>query len=231
MFRLGLQIKMKIFLLEDDLSIQKGIELKLKKENHEVICAGSVSQARQEIRRTFDLAILDLNLPDGSGMDICLELKKKANVLHILVLTSNDSETDIVMGYEMGADDYMTKPFSLSVLISKINAISRRMEQHLKKRSKSIFFDAAKQTIEIRGKTIALTRNEWRLFYNLWQNAGQIMTKEQLLESLWDIDGEFVDENTLAVNIRRLREKVEENPSDPVIIENVRGVGYRINNL
>jgi len=218
---------MRIFLLEDDSSLQKGIELKLTKEGHEIICAGRLSQARLEIRKKFDIAILDLNLPDGSGMDICRELREKQAAAHIIILTSNDTETDIVMGYETGADDYITKPFSLSVLISKINAVQRRIPQP---KNLIISSDPAKQTAEIHGRIINLTRNEWRLFYVLWQNAGQTLTKEKLLESLWDIDGEFVDENTLAVNIRRLREKIEENPSEPAIIENVRGIGYRLNN-
>ena len=221
---------MKIFLLEDDNSLQKGIDLKLSKEGHQVICADTVASARQKINNAFDMAILDLNMPDGSGMDICREFREKPKVPHILILTSNDAETDIVMGYEMGADDYMTKPFSLSVLLSKINAVQRRIGQTTQN-IPAYIFDSAKQTVEIRGEIVSLTRNEWRLLYALWQNAGQTLTKERLLETLWDIDGEFVDENTLAVNIRRLREKIEENPSAPAIIENVRGVGYRLNRL
>lgn len=224
--------KMKIFLLEDDMSLQKGVELKLKKEGHYVVCSDSVASARKKTGMIFDMAILDLNLPDGSGMDICRELRKNTAAPHILILTSNDTETDIVMGYEMGADDYMTKPFSLSVLLSKVNAVQRRAEQTAAHgTSKDVLFNSDKQTVEVRGQTVLLTRNEWRLFHALWQNAGQTLTKEKLLESLWDIDGEFVDENTLAVNIRRLREKIEENPSNPVIIENVRGIGYKANKL
>ena len=222
---------MQIFLLEDDSSLQRGLELKLSKEGHCVICAQSLAAARQKIQKNFDMAILDLNLPDGSGMDICQELRKKPPVPHILILTSNDAETDIVMGYELGADDYMTKPFSLSVLMSKVNAVQRRMEELAPPQPKPFVFDPSKQTAEIRGQAVPLTRNEWRLLYALWQNVGQTLTKEQLLESLWDIDGEFVDENTLAVNIRRLREKIEENPSNPEIIKNVRGIGYRLNQI
>ena len=220
---------MKIFLLEDDKSLQSGLELKLTKEGHQVTSADTVASARQKVDGTFDMAILDLNLPDGSGIDICRILQKKSVPPHILILTSNDTETDIVMGYEMGADDYMTKPFSLSVLLSKVNVVKRRIEQKSQDKSKTTIFDIATQTIIIRGQTVALTHNEWRLFYVLWQNAGQTLTKEQLLVKLWDIDGDFVDANTLAVNIRRLREKVEENPSNPTIIENIRGIGYRLN--
>ena len=222
---------MHIFLLEDDNSLQRGIELKLSKEGHAIICADTVASAKTKINSMFDMAILDLNLPDGSGMEICGELRAKQSTAHILILTSNDAETDIVIGYEMGADDYMTKPFSLSVLLAKVNAVQRRLENPAHSQSKAVIFDSIKQTVEVRGQTISLTRNEWRLFYALWQNAGQTLTKDRLLESLWDINGDFVDENTIAVNIRRLREKVEENPSNPTIIENVRGIGYRLNNL
>ena len=219
---------MQILLLEDDGSLQKGLASKIQKEGHQVICSDTVASARREIAKGFDMAILDVNLPDGSGMDICTELRAQPVVPHILILTSDDAETDIVMGYEAGADDYMVKPFSLSVLLSKINAVQRRLDQKPHAKSKSFYIDLAKQTVELGGKSITLTRNEWRLFHALWQNAGQTLSKSQLLETLWDIDGEFVDENTLAVNIRRLREKIEENPSDPKIIENVRGIGYRL---
>lgn len=223
---------MNIFLLEDDNSLQRGIELKLSKEGHHVVCADSVASSLRIIDKPFDMpifdmAILDLNLPDGSGMEICKKLRKKSVSPHILILTSNDTEIDIVIGYEMGADDYMTKPFSLSVLLSKVNAVQRRTSI----KSTPFTFDSAKHTVEIGGQIVSLTRNEWRLLYALWQNAGQTLTKEKLLESLWDIDGEFVDENTLAVNIRRLREKIEENPSNPQIIENIRGIGYRLNRI
>ena len=218
---------MNIFLLEDDISLQKGISLKLLKEGHNVQCAKDMSSAMQYLKAHFDLAVIDVNLPDGNGLDICKKFRSNHPDIHILILTANDMETDIVMGYELGADDYMTKPFSLSVLLSKINAIKRRIEAHTE--TNKILFNPAKQTAIIENKTISLTKNETRLLDAFLKNAGQILTKNQLLQTLWDIDGEFVDENTLAVNIRRLREKMENNPKSPILIENIRGVGYRFN--
>ncbi len=219
---------MRIFILEDDLSLQKGIALKLMKEGHELECAADMATALYCIRKPWDMAVIDVNLPDGSGLDICRRLRESSRETHILILTANDQETDIVMGYELGADDYMTKPFSLSVLLSKINAVKRRIGDTEGTRTDSVL-DPVKQTAAIRGRTVNLTGNELRLLKALLQNSGQVLTKGQLLQILWDTDGEFVDENTLAVNIRRLREKIEEDPGNPVIVENIRGVGYRLN--
>lgn len=218
---------MNILLLEDDISLQKGISLKLTKEGHEIFSINSIAKARHINWNILHMAILDINLPDGSGLDICREMREKSKDIHILILTADDTETDMVMGYDLGADDYMTKPFSLSVLLSKINAVKRRIDNNTQ--IKTFEFDMSKQSITIHGKKIPLTRNETRLFYALSKNIGQVLTKEQLLEALWDIDGDFVNENTLAVNIRRLREKIEDDPASPNLIENVRGVGYRLN--
>ncbi len=218
---------MNIFLLEDDLSLQKGITLKLQKEGHTVQCATDTKSAASYIRKRFDFAVIDINLPDGSGLDVCKHLRMVWPGLHILILTANDTETDIVVGYELGADDYMTKPFSLSVLISKINAVQRRIENVAD--SNPLSFDPAKQTAFIQGKLVSLTKNETRLLNAFLHHIGQILTKDQLLQTLWDIDGEFVDENTLAVNIQRLRNKIESDAKKPQLIENIRGVGYRLN--
>jgi len=216
-----------IFLLEDDISLQKGISLKLSKEGHNIKCANDISSAIKYMKNSFDLAIIDVNLPDGNGLDICKKFRSIYPDIHILILTVNDMETDIVMGYELGAADYMTKPFSLSVLLSKVNAVKRRIGPHTE--TSKIQFNPAKHTATIGNKKISLTKNETRLLDAFIKNAGQILTKNQLLQTLWDIDGEFVDENTLAVNIGRLRGKMEDDPSNPLLIENIRGVGYRFN--
>lgn len=221
---------MKIFLLEDDSALQKGISLKLSMEGHSVICAGDVHTAEERIKEPMDFAILDINLPDGSGLDICKALRDLQKEAHILLLTARDMETDMVMGYAYGADDYMVKPFSLSVLLSKIAAVKRRTAY----RTESIQdigglqFDPERQSVLIKGREISLTRNEGRLLSFFLKHRGQVLTKEQLLSALWDIDGDFVDDNTLAVNVRRLREKLEEDPGAPSLIENIRGVGYRL---
>lgn len=215
---------MNILILEDDTSLLQGVTLKLTKEGHSVYGAGSIAGAMNQ-PFSFDIAILDINLPDGSGLEVCRNLRSKSPKIYIILLTVNDSETDIVMGYDMGADDYVTKPFSLSVLLSKINAVKRRLEGKSEKYPLS--FDPAAHTVKLDGETVYLTRNETRLLEKLISRPGQIYTKEQLIQCLWGIDGEFVDDNALAVNIQRLRVKLGNGKA--VHIENIRGVGYRLN--
>jgi Response regulators consisting of a CheY-like receiver domain and a winged-helix DNA-binding domain len=224
---LGCEQDMRVFLLEDDLSLKRGLSLKLEKEGHEVVCAGDIASAEKHLREAFDFAMVDINLPDGSGLDILKSLRAAWPGLHILMLTANDAETDIVTGYELGTDDYMTKPFSLSVLLSKVNAVQRRLSEGAN--ALPLGFDSARQTVVIQGKQVNLTKNETRLLDAFLTNIGQILTKEQLLQRLFDIDSDFVDENTLAVNIARLRGKIEDDVKNPRLIENVRGVGYRLN--
>jgi DNA-binding response OmpR family regulator len=218
---------MRILLAEDDLSLQNGISFKLSKEGHGVLCADTVSGALALLKdENFHLAVLDISLPDGSGLDICRRIRGDAPATHVLLLTAKDTELDIVAGYDSGADDYLTKPFSVSVLIGKVNALARRIGDGACEAGISL--DASRQTATVRGETVPLTRNELRLLNVFMQNAGRILSKEKLLQTLWDIDGDFVDENTLAVNIRRLREKIERDPSKPELIETVRGAGYRL---
>lgn len=212
---------MEILLLEDDLALSRGLCLKLGKEGFSVSHAAGIGQAKAMLGKDFDLAVLDLNLPDGSGLSLCGELRRLYPKIYILILTAMDTETDLVTGYELGADDYVTKPFSLSVLLSKIHAINRRLGQG------SASVDPNLLTASIGGREYSLTRNESRLLTVLTRNAGQTLTKEQLLQALWDIDGDFVDENTLAVNVQRLRAKIERDPKRPRHIITVRGVGYR----
>lgn len=221
---------MRILLVEDDTSLQSGISFKLNKECHDVICADTVNNAVKLLENSnFDLAILDISLPDGNGLDICHHIRRNFPSIYVLFLTAKDTETDIVMGYDIGADDYLTKPFSVSVLVGKVNALERRLSGKEISITGELTLDMAKQTAIVRGDSVALTRNELRLLNVFLLNTEQILTKEQLLQALWDIDGDFVDENTLAVNIRRLREKVEIDPSHPILIETVRGVGYKLN--
>lgn len=213
--------------MEDDASLQKGISLKLTKEGHEVYSAYDVAATDQYTHHEFDFAMIDVNLPDGSGLDVCEKLRGAWPHLRILLLTANDTETDMVMGYELGADDYMTKPFSLSVLLSKVNAVRRRVEGISD--AIPLGFDPAKQTAVINGKSVSLTRNETRLLHAFLQNAGQILTKEQLIQTLWNREGDYIDDNALAVNIQWLRNKIECENGGPQLIQNIRGVGYRLN--
>lgn len=215
---------MRIFILEDDESLRQGISLKLSKEGHDVSGAADAASAKAYINRQFDFAIIDVNLPDGSGLEICQAFRASRPTVHILILTANDAETDVVMGYELGADDYMTKPFSLAVLLSKINAVQRHMKGAAN--TYPLGFDPLRQTVVAGGEPVPLTRNEARLLDAFLHNIGQILTKEQLIQALWGLDGDFVDSNTLAVNIQRLRSKLDDGYR---LIESIRGVGYRFN--
>lgn len=219
----------KILLVEDDKSLNRGISFKLKKEGHEVYTAFNIKQAKELfIENKIDLIISDIGLPDGDGFEFCEYIRTISNV-HIIMLTALDQEVDIVTGYDVGADDYITKPFSLIILISKVNAIMKRIgntESENLISCSDLSFNYVDSKITKGGNETVLSKTEGKLLKYLMGNSCQIVTKDQLIEALWDIDGNFVDENTVAVNIRRLRQKVEDNPSEPEFIKNIRGVGY-----
>lgn len=220
-----------ILLLEDDKSLNRGISFKLKKEGYNVYTSFNIKEAEETFKNNLvDLIISDVGLPDGSGFDFCEEIRKSSDV-HIIMLTALDQEVDIVTGYEIGADDYITKPFSLIVLISKVNAVMKRISNTTTANENIIFcdrleFNYVDNKLTKDSEELSLSKNEGKLLRHLMENSCQTVTKEQLIEALWDIDGNFVDENTVAVNIRRLRQKVEYNPSSPDYIKNIRGVGY-----
>lgn len=218
-----------ILLVEDDKSLNRGISFKLNKEGYKVFSSRSIEEAKIVLEENnIDLMLLDVGLPDGNGFDFCGEIRKKNDLL-IIFLTACDQEIDIVTGLDMGADDYIAKPFSLMVLMSKINALLRRNsnKNHSKKiLSGDIVFSITDMKVLKNEEELFLSKTEIKLLKYLMDNAGQIITKDQLLNKLWDIDSTFVDENTIAVNIRRLREKIEDNPSKPKYIKNVRGMGY-----
>lgn len=218
-----------ILLVEDDESLNMGISFKLRKEGMNVFSAKNLEDGKRIFNSEhIELIILDIGLPDGNGFDFCNELRKNSDVL-IIFLTARDEEIDIVTGLDMGADDYITKPFSFMVLMSKINALLRRNSNNKaceKIVSKDIAFYPHEMKVLKNGEEIILSKRELKLLNYLLTNGGHILKKEQLLNELWDLDGEFVDPNTIAVNIRRLREKIEENPSNPKYIKAVRGIGY-----
>lgn len=218
-----------ILLLEDDESLNRGISFKLKKEGYNVLSEYTVEGGLKSFRdNEIDLVISDVGLEDGSGFNFCEEVRKSSNVF-IIFLTALDQEIDIVTGYDLGADDYITKPFSLMVLISKVNALMRRIEKTSLSESiisGNITFVLEEMKVLKNTQEVIISKNELKLLKYLITNPKQILSKDQLLKALWDIDGQFVDENTVAVNIRRLREKIEDNPSKPEYIKNVRGIGY-----
>lgn len=229
----------KILLLEDDKSLNRGISFKLKKEGFEVETAFCIEEAKNIFdNNKIDLIITDIGLPDGSGFDFCEEIRKTSNV-YIIMLTALDEEFNAVMGYEIGADDYVTKPFSLAILVSKVKAFMKRAGNDEKEKtseniliSEDIEFDYGDYTLILNREDtekVQLTKTEGKLLKLLMENAMNIIQKEQILDILWDIDGNFVDDNTVAVYMRRLRKKVEKDPSEPIFIKNIRGIGYKWN--
>lgn len=218
-----------ILLVEDDEALSRGISFKLAKEGFTVLAAATLAEARQTFnQQQLDLVLLDVGLPDGDGFQFCREIRQMSNA-SIIFLTACDQEVNIVMGYDLGADDYITKPFSLMVLVSKIHAVLRRsrgMRSANRLVSREIIFNQATQQVFKNNHMLELTRSEMKLLQYFLENPQQIIRREQFLYKLWDIDGDFIEANTLPVHIRRLREKIEDNPSAPLYIKTIRGAGY-----
>lgn len=223
---------LKILLLEDDKSLNRGISLKLQKEGYEVLSAFGVTEAEEVFRTNqIDLIISDITMNDGNGLDFAREVRKKSDV-HILFLTALDQEVDIVNGYDVGADDYITKPFSLMVLISKVNAIMRRIEskQNGSEETGELYAeDICMQSVQMKvykgGEELNLSKKEIQLLHYFLEHPGQIISKEQILEAVWGLDGQFVDDNTVPVTISRLKKRFSSN-EEGEYIKNVRGLGY-----
>lgn len=219
-----------ILLLEDNESLSRGISFKLKKEGYNVYTSATVKEAYEiYYNNTIDLIISDIGLLDGSGLDFCEKIRKESNVI-IIFLSALDQETDIVTGYDIGADDYITKPFSLMVLISKVNAFMRRVNDNETSNecysSGDITLNLDELKVLKKDQELELTKIEFKILRHLMLNSRQIISREQLFQAVWENEGNFIENNTLAVNIRRLREKIEDAPSKPEYIKNVRGIGY-----
>ena len=214
----------KILLLEDDKSLNRGITLTLQKAGYAVASAFTLAEAEEFLEEEYSLIICDITLPDGSGLELGRKIRELSST-YFIYLTALDSETDIVTGYDTGADDYITKPFSLMVLVSKVNALMRRIDSTEEYKSVMVCGDMELNLREMkvykRGKEISLSKKEMQLLTYLWENAGQIVSKDSILGHVWDVDGQFVDENTVTVNISRLKNKLLTDA-----ISNVRGLGY-----
>lgn len=214
-----------ILLLEDDENLNRGITIILQKAGYKVTSVFTLSEAQKLVAEgEFSLIICDITLPDGNGLDLGRMVRQSGNT-YFIYLTALDSEADIVNGYDTGADDYITKPFSLTVLVSKVNALMRRLEGaediNGSMVSGEIEVDYRNMRVQKKGEEIALSKKELQLLIYLWENAGQILSKESILEHIWDTDGQFVDDNTVTVNISRLKNKLGTDN-----ISNVRGLGY-----
>lgn len=216
----------KIGIIEDDSALREGLALAFELEGYETAAAGTMAEGRRLLEAGgLALLILDCNLPDGSGFDLVRQLRASSR-LPVLMLTARDSEMDEVKGLELGVDDFMRKPFSLAVLQARVRKILRRQEEPAFLSSGDIMVDLGKGEVRKQGELLALSGTEQRLLLCFLEHPGQLLTKEQLLERIWDCEGSYVDENTLAVAIRRLRVKIEEDPGEPRRIRTVHGQGY-----
>lgn len=219
----------KILIVEDDISLNNGIVLSLKKENYEFTQCFTVGEAENHLGEAeFDLILLDVNLPDGSGFDLCKKIRQYSSV-PIVFLTANDMEIDEVTGLELGGDDYITKPFSLMVLRARVSVLLRRGKKENKDEKITIgnfYFDFSSMKFYKNDIKIEFSKTEQKLLKILLTNKGNILKRSTLIDKVWTDDANFVDENALSVTIKRLRNKLEDNPVKPKYIQTVYGIGY-----
>jgi two-component system response regulator RegX3 len=224
-----------IFFIEDDLSLISGLSYVIKKQGYEIdIARTSLEAETLWINGKYDLVILDVSLPDGSGYDLCKKIRKTSKI-PIIFLTAADEETDIIMGLDIGGDDYITKPFKLAVFLSRINALLRRSDNFnqadTELNSNGIKVQLLKREVYKNEEQLELTASEYKLLCLFMENPDIVLSPEQILSKLWDCDENYIDNNTLTVYIRRLRTKIEENPGEPQKIVTVRRMGYKWNTM
>lgn len=224
-----------ILLVEDDRAVALAVIYSLKKEGFMVEHAMNLKIARAFIKDDIDMILLDLMLPDGDGYELCSEIRESGNNVPIIFMTACDEEANIVTGLDLGADDYVTKPVKIKELVSRINAVLRRKGRDTKEaesnilKSNNIEVDKGAHIVKKDGADIALTLNEFKLIKMFMENYPNVLTRNLILEKLWDTEGNFIDDNALSVYIKRLREKIEEDSKNPRFIVTVRGVGYKWN--
>lgn len=226
-------MKTRILFVEDDLSLADGLTYALEKQGYDAV----IARTRLEAERlweagAYELVILDVSLPDGSGYDVCRMIRRTSNV-PVIFLTAADEETEIIMGLDIGGDDYITKPFKLAVFLSRVHAILRRSGQAKREEtglsSGGVSVNRLTREVYREGRPVTLTAGEYRLLCLLMEHPNIVLSPEQILSKLWDCDGRYVDAGTLTVYIRRLRAKVEEDPGNPRRIVTVRRMGYKWN--
>lgn len=223
----------RILILEDEKSVNRGIAFSLEKAGFETVACEDAKEARTAAAENeFDMLICDIGLPGESGLDFIKWFRQQSRA-YIICLTALDNEADFVLGYEAGADDYITKPFSLSVLMLKIEAYFKRMgETEVEKSEKQVIYSGelifyvSEMKISVARTQVLLSKNEWRLLKLFMENPGQVLSKTQILENAFDVYDNYIDDNTLAVNISRLREKIGDSSQEQRYIKNIRGLGY-----
>ena len=216
----------KILLLEDDITLGGGIRLALQSPSVQIALCRTLAQAQNAVAdNSYDLLILDINLTDGSGLELLEQVRKSSNV-PVILLTANDMEMDVVTGLESGADDYITKPFSLAVLRARVNAQLRRSVRPARAEFGGFQFDFDRMEYRKNGQLLDLSKTEQKLLRILVENRGQTLSRALLVDRVWTDGAEFVDENALSVTVKRLRDKLEDTPSSPQYLKTVYGIGY-----
>ncbi len=226
----------KLLLLEDDLSLINGLSFAFGKHRFELEVARTLREAdRLWEADKYDLLVLDVSLPDGTGFEFCKKVRRASDKVPIIFLTASDEEIDIIMGLDIGGDDYITKPFKLGVLMSRINALLRRAKDFnaadTMLQSNGIKVLLLQGQVFKKGELLDLTAAEYKLLCLFMQNPNRVLTKEQILNKLWDSEGNYIDNSTLTVYMRRLRMKIEDNPGEPQMLVTVRRMGYKWNVL
>ncbi len=223
----------KLLLLEDDISLVEGLCYSLKKNGFQMEVARTIGEAEKKLGENgdFDLLLFDVTLPDGNSFSLCEKIRERGSLLPIIFLTASEEETSVIRGLDCGGDDYITKPFKLGELCSRIRALLRRskitgIEDGCLK-SGDLLVNLGEGRVLKKGKSVEFTAAEYRLLCLFLSNRGKVLTRKMILDKLWDGAGNFVDDNTLSVYVRRLREKLEENPSLPKYLLTVRGLGYQ----
>jgi DNA-binding response OmpR family regulator len=220
----------KILLIEDDDTIALSITFLLKQEGYKVITCSNISESKSKLlNNDYSIILLDISLPDGNGYDLCKYIKEKYN-LPIIMITAKDSERDIIKGFDFGADDYITKPFKAGELISRIKNIIKRYQGINDEEIiiNNIKIDTKNYMIYKNDKIVELTPLEYKILLTLFQNKDIVLTREQILSNIWDSNDVYVNDNTLTVYIKRIREKIEKDSDNPKIIKTVRGIGYKV---
>lgn len=223
----------RLLLLEDDIGLIDGLKYSLKKNGFELCVVRSVREAMEQIQclDNYDLLLLDIALPDGTGFEVCERVRRDNSSIPIIFLTAADEEVNIIRGLDGGGDDYITKPFKLGELCSRIRALLRRSTVNKKESqmlsSGDLTIDFIGNKVYLSGKVLELTGAEYRLLCLLVRHSGQILPRSTIMDALWDGNGSFVDDNTLSVYVRRLRKKLEEDTCQPKRLLTVRGIGYQ----